>query len=213
MSIIMNTTDFATQFIHLLKNDDAFRANVRNILGHDEAPMRVVPSAASYRIPPGDVNHSKCIGRINKGGEDKRWKPAVYRERQCGKDVSKDGLCNTCAIRCEKYDGKEGVWNGRITEEPLDWLHMLGMAWAMKKKPVFIGTVVVDPKKEAAKAEKEAAKAEKEAAKVAKKEAVKAEKEAAKVAKEAAKVAKKEAVKAEKEAAKVAKKEAKEKAE
>ena len=190
-----------------------------------EVPVAVdgAPDASAYRVTAEGIDDSKCVGRITKDGVDKRWKPAVYRERQCGKEVTEDGLCKTCAARSEKYEGKAGPWMGRITEEPLEWVHMLGTEWADKKKPVFLGvdssapasvaensgnesagemeSVKSKPKtakadKEAEKAEKATAKALKEAEKAAAKAAKEAEKEAAKAAKEAAKAEKAEKPKA-----------------
>jgi len=173
------------------------------------------PTASDYRLDASEINHSLCVGRDLSGGEDKRFKPTIYRESQCGKPAADGDLCKTCAKRCAKYEesGKQGPWNGRVTEEPLDGCHMLGTAWAETKKPVFgAGSAAasaaasaetsdaeeakaepkVKPAKEPKKAEKPAKetkkeeKEEKAAAAVAAKEA----KEAAKAAKEAAKAAK-----------------------
>lgn len=190
------------------------------------------PSADAYRLKEEDIDMSTCLGRKLKGGEDKRWKPVIYRESQCG-SATEDGcdLCKTCQRRLEKFveTPKPGDWTGRVTEEPLGWVHMLGTEWADEKKPKWIGgsaemtetgSVASAPsatsskksaeekaaEKEAKKAEKSEAaaakKAEKEAEKAAKKEAAAAEKAAAKAAKEA----EKEAAKAEKAAAAAAKK-------
>jgi len=179
------------------------------------------PSAASYRIASAEIDQDTCVGRITKGGEDKRWKPVVYRESQCGKAVSEDGLCKTCASRSEKYEGKPGAWVGRVTEEPLEWVHMLGTEWAEKKKPVFIGSSPSLPSSpsdasEASEAsvaeasENESAQEMTEVKKIVTVKAKKAkptdeEKEAAKAAKAAEKEAAKAAKAAEKEAAKAAK--------
>ena len=179
------------------------------------------PSAASYRIASAEIDQDTCVGRITKGGEDKRWKPVVYRESQCGKAVSEDGLCKTCASRSEKYEGKPGAWVGRVTEEPLEWVHMLGTEWAEKKKPVFIGSSPSSPSlpsdaSEASEAsvaeasENESAQEMTEVKKIVTVKAKKAkptdeEKEAAKAAKAAEKEAAKAAKAAEKEAEKAAK--------
>ena len=181
------------------------------------------PEASEYRVAEADIDHSVCLGRVLKGGEDKRWAPIIFREKQCGgKLVEGSDLCTVCSKRESKYadESKPGPWTGRVTEEPLDWVHMLGTAWAEQKNPKFSASaaaasdsasdsgaseemeavvpVPVSDKKAAA----AAAKAEKAAEKVAEKEAAKAAKAAEKAAeKEAAKAAKE----AEKEAAKAAK--------
>lgn len=189
------------------------------------------PSASAYRIKEEDIDHAVCVGRVLKGGEDKRWKPVVYREFQCGKATEEDcDLCKTCQGRLEKFadDPKSGGdWNGRVTEDPHAGVHMLDTEWAEARKPRWMGegasasdsgseassaaassAASKAAEKEAAKAakeaEKEAAKAKKEAEKAAKA----AEKESAKSAKEAekaAKAAEKEAAKAAKEAEKAEK--------
>lgn len=189
------------------------------------------PSAAAYRIKEEDIDHAVCVGRVLKGGEDKRWKPVVYREFQCGKAMEEDcDLCKTCQGRLEKFadDPKSGGdWNGRVTEDPHAGVHMLDTEWAEARKPKWLGegasasdsgseassaaassaaskTAEKEAAKAAKEAEKEAAKAKKEAEKAAKA----AEKEAAKSAKEAekaAKAAEKEAAKAAKEAEKAEK--------
>ena len=176
------------------------------------------PEASEYRIPEADIDHSVCLGRVLKGGEDKRWAPIIFREKQCGgKLVEGSDLCTVCSKRESKYadESKPGPWTGRVTEEPLDWVHMLGTAWAEQKNPKFSASaaasasdsasdsgaseemeavVPVSDKKAAAKAEKAAEKAaEKEAAKAAKAAEKAAEKEAAKAAKEAEKEAAKAA--------------------
>lgn len=184
------------------------------------------PSAAAYRLRPEEIDMSTCLGRKLTGGEDKRWKPVIYRESQCGAAVE-DGcdLCKTCQRRLEKFveTPKAGPWTGRVTEEPLGWVHMLGTEWAEEKKPRFsadgsvsdVASEASAPSAASSKksveekaAEKEAAKASKAAEKEAAKAAKAAEKEAAKAAKEAEKEAKKAAAAAEK-AAKAAEKEAK----
>jgi len=188
------------------------------------------PDASEYRIAEADVDHTTCVGRlIQDSCADKRWSKTVYREMQCGKKIAEDSdLCKICAKREEKYEGKPGPWRGRVTEEPLSWLHMLGTAWAEGAKPTFnasapapspvpssapspVPAAEKEAKKAAAEAKKEAKKAEKEAKKVekeAKKAAAEKEKEAKKVEKEAKKV-EKEAKKVEKEAKKAEKPKAK----
>ncbi len=166
-----------------------------------------VPTAASYRLSPADIDSSVCVGRVMKDGvdDDKRWKPSVYRENQCGGAVV-DGsdLCATCSKRSEKAaeTGKHGPWNGRVTETPPEWCHMLGTTWAAKCK--WIGDGGSDS---ASVATSESAHSEKMEAAAAKKEAAQAKKDAAAAAK-AEKDAEKAKAKAEKEAAAVAKKEA-----
>ena len=183
----------------------------------------VVPAPSDYRVCAADIDHSTCLGRVLKGGEDKRWKPIIYRESQCGKKQVEGGdLCTICTKNEAAYDGKVGPWRLRVTEEPPGWLHMLGTTWAAKKKPVFnasasssssasssastVGESDSDAEsKDAAKATKAAAKAEAKAAK----EAAAAAKAAAKEAKDAEKASAKEAAAAAKAAAKAEKEEAK----
>jgi len=98
------------------------------------------PGAEEYRLPASDIDSSVCVGRIIKGGDDKRWKPIVFRESQCGSPlVAGSDLCAKCSKRAEKYAAtpKPGDWTGRVTEEPLGWVHMLGTEWALEKKPRF----------------------------------------------------------------------------
>jgi hypothetical protein len=158
-----------------------------------------VPTAASYRMLSSDIDHSTCLARVMKDGvdDDKRWKPAVYREHQCGKDVaSGSDLCSGCIGRQDKAaaTGKHGHWNGRVTEDPPSWCHMLGTAWSAKCKWNPDGasesasvasshsstTEKMDAKKEAAAAKKEAAAAKK--AEAATKKAAKDAEKAAKAA-------------------------------
>jgi hypothetical protein len=184
------------------------------------------PPASAYRLNPEDIDMSTCLGRKLAGGEDKRWKPVIYRESQCGGAVE-DGcdLCKTCQRRLEKFveAPKAGPWTGRVTEEPLDWVHMLGTTWAEEKKPRFSAdgaasvsdsaseaSAVSSKKSAATAAEKEAAAATKKAEKEAAAAAKKAEKEAAAAAKKAEKEAAAATKKAEKEAAAAAKKAEKE---
>ena len=166
------------------------------------------PSAAAYRLKPEDIDMSTCLGR-KLAGEDKRWKPFIFRESQCGAAVEEGcDLCKTCQRRLEKFaeEPKAGPWTGRVTEEPLGWVHMLGTEWAETKKPRWApdGVSVSDAVSEAS--APSAASSKKSAAeKAAAAEAKKAEKEAAKAAKAAAAAAEKAAKKAEKEAEKAAK--------
>jgi len=186
------------------------------------------PDASEYRLPANSWDSDACIARITKGGEDKRWKPIIFRESACGaKVVEGSDLCAKCCKREEKYaaDPKPGDWCGRLTEEPLDWQHMLGTAWADEKKPRFLGHTVSGaasiadetasengsaqempaPAAKAPKPDAGAKAAAKAAEKAAEKAAAAAEKEAAKAAKAAEKEAEKAAKLAEKEAAKAAK--------
>ena len=157
-----------------------------------------VPTAAAYRLSSDDIDSSVCVGRVF-SDEDKRWKPSVLRESQCGKPVE-DGsdICSGCSKRSEKAaeSGKHGAWNGRVTEEPPSWCHMLGTAWAAKCKWNPDGGSVVsdsasvasdhsstEEKMNAAAAKKEAADAKKAAA--AAEKVKKAEEKAAAAAKKA----------------------------
>jgi hypothetical protein len=165
------------------------------------------PDASEYRVSEADIDHSVCIGRAK--DDDKRWSPIIYRERQCGKKLEEGSdLCKTCHTREGKYAESSSPkigWMGRVTEEPLDWVHMLGTTWAEEKKPKFSGSsgsVASDAASDSG-ASEEMEKPEKpEEKKVApaKKEKVPA----------ADKEAKKAAAAAEREAAAAAKKEAKE---
>ena len=100
------------------------------------------PDASEYRIDPSSIDETVCVARSLKDGEDKRFKPAIYRESQCGKkQVEGSDLCAICEKRealCAENPAKPGHWNGRITEEPGDWVHMLGTAWAAKAR--FVGS-------------------------------------------------------------------------
>jgi chemotaxis protein histidine kinase CheA len=96
-----------------------------------------IPTADSYRLTT--IDNSVCVARsLKPAGEDKRWKPSVYAEAQCGGKVT-DGsdLCAACVKKMEKFaeskTAKSG-WNGRLTESPPDYTHMLGTAWAAKCK-------------------------------------------------------------------------------
>lgn len=167
-----------------------------------EAEDGEAPSAASYRVS--SVKEDVCAARrISEGTKDARWKPAIYAEEQCGRAVEAGSdLCPICKNHLQKYTenpSPKAGWVGRVSEEPLDWMHMLGTAWAAKANPRFgAGSGAVSEAASVASAPAAAApkpgrkpkqtEEEKEAAKAAKA----AEKEAAK----AAKAAEKEAVKA-----------------
>ena len=103
-----------------------------------EAADGAAPTAAAYRMDPADIDLEVCVGRrLAEAAKDTRWKPAVYREFQCGKAQEADSdLCATCRGRKDRYDSapKPGDWVGRITEEPLGWIHMLGTDWATGPK-------------------------------------------------------------------------------
>jgi chemotaxis protein histidine kinase CheA len=182
-----------------------------------------VPDASEYRVPADEIDTTVCVGRILKGGEDKRWSPIIYREHQCGAAVEEGSdLCAVCARREQKYGetGKVGDWAGRVTEEPLDETHMLGTAWAEKKKPRFVGSggggeevseaASESGSSDAASAAKPKAKPGRKPMSPEEKAAKAAAKEAEKAAAKAAKEAEKAAAKAEKEAEKAAAKAAKE---
>jgi hypothetical protein len=164
------------------------------------------PTAEDYRLD--EVDATLCQGRKLKT-EDKRWSPAVYHESQCQGKPSDDGLCTGCASLLEKETeaGKFKRWNGRVGEDPLDHVHMLGSAWAEKCKWNASASASAAASPAAAeKPEKAAAEKPKAdvAAKAAAKEAEKAAKAAAKEAEKAAKAAAKEAEKAAAKAAKEA---------
>jgi hypothetical protein len=63
---------------------------------------------------------------------DKRFTPAAYPEFQCngtpmlGSDLCKQ--CTTNLLNRGKTSKDDNSWNGRITEEPPAWSHMLGTA-------------------------------------------------------------------------------------
>ena len=194
------------------------------------AAVEGAPEASEYRLPADSWDADACIARITKGGEDKRWKPIIFRESACGgKVVEGSDLCAKCCKREEKYsaDPKPGDWCGRLTEEPLDWQHMLGTSWADEKKPKFLGSgdtqsvghqvsgaasVADEVASENGSAEEMPAPAKAKpdaAAKAAAKEAAAAAKAAEKEAAKAAKAAEKEAEKAAKLAAATAAKEEK----
>lgn len=180
------------------------------------APVPVVegvPTASDYLISPDSIDHSTCIGRSLKGGEDKRWKPIIFKESQCGGKLS-DGsdLCSKCVKRQEKFaeTGKQADWNGRVTEAPLPDCHMLDTEWAAKKQPKFNAIASSETPEENGSVQEEmpanntAVKADKAAAKAAAAEAKAAAKAAEKAAAAEAKAAAKAATKATKKSEKVA---------
>jgi len=192
------TTEELLEF-SLLLNPVQKKAVAKKAVAKQEKPIVPMPEtddgsapdASVYRVDEADIDHSVCVGR--EMDTDKRWKPFINKERQCGsKLVDGSDLCKKCTTREEKYAKKEGPgpWLGRVTEEPLDWTHMLGTAWAEEAKPKFkgsgsgSGSVASDAASEemepVEKPKKEDKKAKKEAEAAAKKEAKEAEKEAKK---------------------------------
>ena len=105
------------------------------------------PTAAEYRLRADEIDTTVCVGRRIKGGEDKRWRPAVYRESQCGRPTPEGSdLCTRCAAKAAKFaedPSPKADWTGRVTVEPLPWVHMLGTEWAAAKKPKFTPPVAV----------------------------------------------------------------------
>jgi hypothetical protein len=158
----------------------------RAIVSLPEPSEDGAPTAGDYRLTVEEIKMDSCLGRRMKGGEDKRWKPAVYREFQCGgKNVEGSNLCETCTSRLAKYveAPKAGDWTGIVTEEPLDWVHMLGTAWAADKQPKWVGVSMSSSGSEAGSAAGEVVAA---APKVSRAEAAaaKAQEEALTIAKE-----------------------------
>jgi hypothetical protein len=179
------------------------------------------PVASAYRLRPEEIDRTVCISRRISDAEnsrDRRWKPMIYRETQCGAAVLEDGLCKLCLKRRAAYRGSVGVWHGILTEEPPSWMHMLGTSWAEERPPKWLGDVrssaassdsaSVDSAPSAVSAVSGMSSAELRAAlKVQlaiERESAKAAKEAEKAAKEPEKLAQKEALKAQKEAEKAA---------
>lgn len=163
-----------------------------------EAEDGEAPSAASYRVS--SVKEGVCAARrISEGTKDARWKPAIYAEEQCGRALEAGSdLCPICKNHLQKYTDNpspKAGWHGRVSEEPLDWMHMLGTAWAAKATPRFgavseVASVASAPAAAAPKPGRKPKQTEEE------KEAAKAAKAAEKEAAKAAKAAEKEAVKA-----------------
>ena len=152
------------------------------------------PSAGAYRLAEDAIDMSTCLGRKFSSGADKRWKPAIYRESQCGAAVEDDcDLCKTCQRRMEKFAEEEDVakaqkigWLGRVTEEPPGWVHMLGTEWAEVKKPKWLGGAGSDLDDSAEMSSVASSVAAKKAKKVVAAAAKKAEKAAAQTAENAA---------------------------
>ena len=188
------------------------------------------PTADAYRVPAEDIDESVCVGR-RVAEMDKRWKPAVFREAQCGKAVLEGSdLCAVCSRRQEKFADEEDAtkaakigWLNRLTEEPPEWCHMLGTEWAEEKKPKWLGAAAsgaasasaseagsVDGDGEEAPAAAAAAAAAPAPKKAAAAKPSAEEKAAAKAEKAAAAAAEKAAAKAAKEAEKAAAKAEKE---
>ena len=148
-----------------------------------------------YRLS--SIDETLCQGRkLKPAGMDKRWAPTVYNESQCQGKPSTEGLCDGCHKLCEKETdlGTFKNWNGRVGEDPMDHVHMLGTAWSSKCvwKGGDVAVVAAAPK--TASAEKEAKKAAEKAEKEAKKAAEKAAKAAEKATEKAKKSAEKGAV-------------------
>ena len=214
-----------------------------------EKPVFVLPPASAtpplvsaYRLNPFDIQKDVCVGRLlHDSCKDIRWSIAVYAEFQCCGPLAAEesDLCAGCLAKETKYlaDSAYRRWHGRVIEEPLAWLHMLGTAWASAKmesgKLVWLGGDLVpaggcgvtdsDTESSASAsttpsvaelraAAREAEKARKEKEKMAKMEVKAIAKEAEKAAKEALKLqkaAEKEALKLQKAAEKEALKAAK----
>ena len=154
------------------------------------------PAASEYRLTA--IDATLCQARKEppmagaSEGWDKRYTPAVFRERQCTrKPVDGSELCALCT-KCQEKETDEGTfkkWHGLVTEEPLAHSHMPGSEWFAAKCKWVGGEVAASPPKvtTAAAAEKAAAKAAAAEAKAAEKAAATAAKEAEKAAAKAAK--------------------------
>lgn len=99
------------------------------------------PTAASYRTKQ-PCDRTKCVGRIMVN-RDTRFTPAVYAEAQCGNDiVPGSDICAKCIQHHHDTEQRyaqtgsyyKNTWNGRITDEPPEFTHMLGTTWAAKCK-------------------------------------------------------------------------------
>jgi len=105
------------------------------------APLPEQPTEADYRLTASAIDESVCVARkLTPEAKDTRWRPFVYREEQCGGAlVAGSDLCTRCGKNETKYaaEPKPGAWTGRVTEDPLGWVHMLGTEWAEEKKPKF----------------------------------------------------------------------------
>jgi hypothetical protein len=184
------------------------------------------PDASAYRIPAEEVEEGVCVGR-RLTVVDKRWKPAIYGESQCGGTVTADGLCAKCVGKRERFAALDAEgntktvchnksdWTGVVTEEPPPDIHMLGTVWAETKRPIWGAGSAVDaiPASAAASAASAAsarsaesllARQQRRSAMDAEKEERRAANRAAHAAAQAEKEAARLAAKAEKEAAKAA---------
>jgi hypothetical protein len=102
-----------------------------------------VPTAADYRLTEADIDVSVCLGRVFAAEPDKRFRPAVYQEGQCGAAPAEGcDLCATCQRRMTKYAEagveKPGPWLGRVTEDPMPWSNMLDSAKMLAKPPKWV---------------------------------------------------------------------------
>jgi hypothetical protein len=107
-----------------------------------------VPTAADYRLSEADIDLSVCLGRVFAAEPDKRFRPAVYQEGQCGAAPVEGGdLCATCQRRMTKYAAaiaapggveKPGPWLGRVSEDPMPWSNMLDSAKMLAKPPKWV---------------------------------------------------------------------------
>jgi hypothetical protein len=102
-----------------------------------------VPTAADYRLSEADIDLSVCLGRVFAAEPDKRFRPAVYQEGQCGAAPVEGGdLCATCQRRMTKYAEagveKPGPWLGRVSEDPMPWSNMLDSAKMLAKPPKWV---------------------------------------------------------------------------
>jgi len=99
------------------------------------------PTEQAYRIAA--VDKKRCVGRIlTEGAKDTRWTKHIYYEGQCIRlPQAGSDICGVCAGRAERMriTGKHGPWNGRVTEDPPAWCHMLGTAWAVGVRWLFGG--------------------------------------------------------------------------
>ena len=100
------------------------------------AETTTAPEAKDYRMDPVDIDPHTCHARkILPTNADYRWSIAIYKEAQCGKEITDEAsmCCKKCAEKLERYtvapSSKIG-WCGTVYEEPLSWQHMLGTAWA-----------------------------------------------------------------------------------
>jgi hypothetical protein len=106
-------------------------------------PPESDPEASDYRLSKVEIDADRCTGRLLNGMEDKAWKPVVYAESQCTrKPVEGSDMCKVCNSRQDKAnaDPEKSArigWNGRVTEDPPGWCHMLDTAWAEYKRFIF----------------------------------------------------------------------------